>query len=144
RQGVALRGRQLVEVVEHRSAQDMEGRVRELHLGLDPDRPRDMPAVEPAVQVLEQGALAEPGVSPDHRDLAAPGARTLEQPVEGLEFGAATEELHVRSGSGAPVRPAILPEWRGCQSAPAGCGTTSPRGPARTQGSLRRSVGLAT
>ena len=59
--------------IEHRRAELMQPAVGELHLGLDADRPRDVPAGDAVGQVAQQGALADARLAPQDDDAAPTG-----------------------------------------------------------------------
>ena len=100
RERVALRHGQPVEVVEHVRAELMEAAVGELHLGLDPDGPRDVPAGDPVGHVAQQRALAHARLSAQDDDSAPTGERVGQEPVECLTFSTTSEEPHRRPPAG--------------------------------------------
>jgi hypothetical protein len=93
RQRVALRDGEPAEVVQHGPAELVQGGVGQLHLRLDADGSRDLPAGEPAGQVIQQGALAHARLAPQDGDPAPAGERVGHEPVELLALAAAAEEL---------------------------------------------------
>ncbi len=66
---------QSIEVVEERRAQLMQAAVRQLHLRLDPGGPGHAAAGRVRHDVLEQRALADPGLASEHESPALAGAR---------------------------------------------------------------------
>ena len=104
RERVALRHGQSLELVEHGYAELMEAGVGKLHLRLDADGRRDVPAVDPVGEVAEQCALAHARLSPQDGDTAATGQRVGQEPVERLTLGTTSQELHRRlPRGGAPL-----------------------------------------
>jgi hypothetical protein len=93
RERVALRTRQPVEVVQHGRAELVESGVGQLHLRLDADGSRNMPASDLAGQVAQQRTLARPSLAPQDDDPAPAGEHVAHQPVERLTLAAASEEL---------------------------------------------------
>jgi hypothetical protein len=82
RQGIALRSRESLEILEQRHAELMQRREGKLHLGLDPGG-ADPPHVRGrAHRMLQQRRFADPGLALQHEDPAAPNPRALEQPVD--------------------------------------------------------------
>jgi hypothetical protein len=63
-QCLTLRSRKPREPSEHRCAQLMQTGVGQLHLGLHPDRPRDLDVRRRLDQVLQQRRLPDPGLAP--------------------------------------------------------------------------------
>ena len=80
RERFALRDGQPVEAVEHGRAELMEAAVGELHLRLDADGRRDVPAVDPVGEVAEQRALAHARLSAQDDHSAATGERVGQEP----------------------------------------------------------------
>jgi hypothetical protein len=64
RERVALRNGQPAELVQHRRAQLVQAGISQLHLRLDADGPRDVPAGDPVGQVTQQRALLPAPASP--------------------------------------------------------------------------------
>jgi hypothetical protein len=104
RERVALRLGQPRKVVEHRGAELMERGEGQLHLRLharDPDQPqvRGRPG-----HVVQQRALADPGLTADHDDAAPPRAELMQEPVEQLAFSLPVQERQGRAGERAEAR----------------------------------------
>ena len=80
RERVALRDGQPVEVIQHRRAELVQAAVGELHLRLDADGLRDVPAVDPIGHVAEQRALADARLAAQDDDPAPTGERVGSRP----------------------------------------------------------------
>ena len=91
-EGVALRGGQPLEVTQHRSAELMEAAVGELHLRLDADGPRDLPAGDTVGEVVQQRALAHARLAPQDCDPAPACERIGQEPVERLALDTTSEK----------------------------------------------------
>jgi hypothetical protein len=84
--------REVLEKLEERGTQLLNGRERELHLRLDPGRPGD-PTPSPSLdRVLEQGGLADARVATHDQHAPMPAAHTVKQPVEHLAFAFPAEQ----------------------------------------------------
>jgi hypothetical protein len=70
----------------------MQGRVRELHLGLDADGTGDTEISGRIEHVLEQRRLADARLAVYHDGAASSRARTLEQTIERFTLAAATQQ----------------------------------------------------
>ena len=102
-QRVALRRREPVEVIQHRRAQLMQPREGQLHLRLDPGRPRHPASVRPSGQVVQQRGLADARVAAHHQHPALTGPDRADQPVQHVA-------LAVTAGQPRPTtRPLPLP-----------------------------------
>jgi hypothetical protein len=77
-----LRLWELAEPAEHRRAELMQSRERQLHLGLDPGDPRDPEAGRLTRAVVQQGRLADTCLPADDQDRTLAAAHVLQQPVE--------------------------------------------------------------
>ena len=71
RERVALRAGQPIEMIEHRRAELVQPAVGQLHLRLDADGPRDVPAGDAVGQIVQQRALAR---RPPRRAARRPGS----------------------------------------------------------------------
>jgi hypothetical protein len=89
---LALRGGQNVEPVEHRRAQLMHPRERQLHLGLDPRRTRDPTSGRPLSQVRQQRRLADAGLPANHQRPASPLAHAVKQPLQRVALSLTPEQ----------------------------------------------------
>ena len=81
-QRVALGLGERVEPVEHRRAQLVQPRVRQLHLRLDARDAGDPESGRLVGGVAQQRRLADPGLAADDEHRALPAAHVLEQPVQ--------------------------------------------------------------
>ena len=81
-----------VEAVEHRRAELMQPRERQLHLGLDAGDPRDAEARRLPGAVLQQGGLADARLAADDQDGALAAAHVLQQPVERLALAGSAQQ----------------------------------------------------
>ena len=68
----------------------MQARVGELHLGLNPDRPRDPKSIGSLGEVVQQGGLPDPGLAAHKHHTAMVIARVHEQLVERFGLAAPT------------------------------------------------------
>ncbi len=66
----------------------MQAGVRELHLGLNPDRADDPKSIGTLSEVLQQCGFPDPRLAAHDDDAAVVLARTRQQPVERLGLGA--------------------------------------------------------
>ena len=98
-QRVRLHRRQLRQPVEQRAHELVQARVRELRLGLDAERAHDPRIARSRDGVLEQGALADPGVAADDEGGAPAASRPLEHSLDPSAFALAADE-HAAIGSG--------------------------------------------
>ena len=83
-QGDLLRLGKRVEPVEHRRAELMQPRERQLHLGLDARDLRDAEARRLLSAVLQQRRLADTRLAPDDQDRALAATHVLQQPAQPL------------------------------------------------------------
>ena len=81
-QRIRLDRGQVWQPVEQGTHELVQGRVRELRLGLDAERAHDPGSARPRDGVLEQGALADPGVAADDERAAPAALRLLEQSID--------------------------------------------------------------
>jgi hypothetical protein len=82
RQRGALRPGQVLEPIEHRCAELMQPRERQLHLGLHPGRSRQPAIGGPLGQIAQQRGLPDPRLAPQHEAPALARAHHPEQLVE--------------------------------------------------------------
>src|ERR1700722_7613390 len=80
----------------------------QLHLRLHADGPGDLPADDPARQVVQQRALAHARLAPQDGDPAPAGQRVGQELVEHLTLAAASEELGGRTGILTRRRPPCI------------------------------------
>ena len=95
-QGVALRARQIVDVVQHRRAQLMHASERELHLRLHAGRPNDATPGTGPRHVVHQRGLADPRLTPKDEHPALTGANVGQQPIQYLAFAAPANQAGLR------------------------------------------------
>ena len=89
---LVLRLREAPHKLKERGAQLLNRRERELHLRLDPGRPRD-PKPPPSLdRVLKQRGLADARVAMHHQHAATTAAHTVHQPVEHLPLALPAEQ----------------------------------------------------
>ena len=100
-QGVALRGRESVEPVEHRPAELMDPSERQLHLRLNARELRDSVAGRLTGGVAQQRGLADAGLAADDQDLALASANPRQQPVE--QFALAGPAHEARPTNDSPL-----------------------------------------
>jgi hypothetical protein len=81
-----------IEVVEHRRTELVQPAVGELHLRLDADRCRDVPAADAVGQVVEQRALAGTRVASQERGPAPSGKHVGDESVDRLALAPASEK----------------------------------------------------
>ena len=93
-QRIRLDRRQLRQPVEQGSQELVQARVRELRLGLDAERAHDLGIAGLRDGVLEQRALADPGVAADDERAAPAAPRLLEHPIDPSAL-ALTADEHV-------------------------------------------------
>ena len=101
RERVALRGGQAVEAIQHRRAELVEAAVGELHLRLDANGRRDVPARDTLGYVVQQRALARTGFAAKDDNSASTGARVGQDPVKYLALSTTSEKPH-RAASFGP------------------------------------------
>ena len=70
------------ETPEHRRAQRMQARERELHLGLDASRPGDAAPIRSVRQVSQQGGLADPSLAPEDEHPALTRAHARDEALQ--------------------------------------------------------------
>ena len=93
-QRIRLDRRQLRQPVEQGTHELVQARVRELRLGLDAERAHDPGIAGARDGVLEQGALADPGVAADDQRAAPAAPRLLEHSIDPSAL-ALTADEHV-------------------------------------------------
>jgi hypothetical protein len=81
-QRLPLRNRQTIPQVQHRPAQLMQTRVRQLHLGFDARRTRNPASGGRSHEVVEQDGFADSGLTTDQQGSAATRAYVVERPVQ--------------------------------------------------------------
>ena len=91
-QRIALRGGKAIETIEHRPAELMQTRERELHLGLHSCRTYDATPRGTLDERREQCGLADPGLAADDQHRALPGAHGRHQAIERLALAATAEQ----------------------------------------------------
>ena len=91
---VALGGGQAVEVIQHRRAELVDAAVGELHLRLDANGRRDVPARDTLGYVVQQRALARAGFAAKDDNSAPTGERVGQDPVKCLALGTTSEKPH--------------------------------------------------
>ena len=91
RERFPLRDGQPVEVIQHRSAELMQAAVGQLHLRLDADGPRDVPAGRPAPTDSQQRALADARLTPQDDDSTLTGERIGQEPVKRFALASTSE-----------------------------------------------------
>ena len=91
--------RERAEPTEHRRAELMQSRERQLHLGLDPGDPGDAEARRLPSAMVQQRRLADARLAADDQHCALPAADVLQQPVERLAL-AGSPQQHRRTGRG--------------------------------------------
>ena len=90
-----------VEPVEHRRAELMQPRERQLHLGLDAGEPRDAEARRLPGAMVQQRRLADARLAADDQHRALAAAHVLQQPVERLALaGSAQQDRGTARGHG--------------------------------------------
>ena len=83
----------------------MEAAVGQLHLRLDADCPRNMPATDPVRYVAQQRTLADAGLPAQDHDLAVIGEHIGQEPVEFIALATTSEK--------ARMWMTILARWQG-------------------------------
>ncbi len=76
----------------------MQSREGQLHLRLHACDPYQPQAGRRPGRVVQQRALADPGLAPDHHDAAAPITDRVQEPVEQLTFPPPVEKRQGRTG----------------------------------------------
>jgi hypothetical protein len=92
-------------VIQHGGAELMETAVGQLHLRLDADCPRNMPATDPVGYVAQQRTLADAGLPAQDHDLAVIGEHIGQEPVEFIALATTSEK--------ARMWMTILARWQG-------------------------------
>ena len=103
---VPLRGGKPVQPIQHRRAQLLQRRERELHLRLHTDRPHDPEPRRGPDRGLQQRRLADPRLAAHHQHPALPTAHRLEQPLQRLALVAPVVQ-HLRRPLGDHAAPTI-------------------------------------
>ena len=88
------------EPVEHRRAELMQPRERQLHLGLDAGDPRDAKAGRLPGAVVQERRLADARLAADDQHRALAAADVLQQPVERLTLAGAPQQERGTAGHG--------------------------------------------
>jgi hypothetical protein len=99
-QRVALRRRETPQAVQHRRAQLVQRRERQLHLRLDTHRAHHPAARRLPGQVLQQRRLAHPRLAPHHQSTAFTRTHSRRQPAEHAALDVAAGQLRHRSRPG--------------------------------------------
>jgi hypothetical protein len=99
-QGVPLRVWQAPDPIEHRPAQLVQPRERELHLRVDSGGPRDAQIRRRFEHVLEKRRLPDPGIAAHDQHTARPGPHGVEHTIECRTLAASPPQ----NGSVARVR----------------------------------------
>jgi hypothetical protein len=94
-----LRLRKRADAVEHRRAQLVQPRERQLHLGLDPGDAREAEPRRLLSAMLQQRRLADSRLAADDEDGALTASDVLQQPVEKLTFAGSAQQ-HRRAARG--------------------------------------------
>jgi hypothetical protein len=76
----------------------MQGREGQLHLGLHACDPYQPQVGGCPGRVVQERALAYPGLAPDHHDAAVPSTYLVQEPVEQLTFPPPVEKRQGRTG----------------------------------------------
>ena len=84
--GFTLGLREAFHELEHRRAQLLKRRVRELHLPIDPRGLEDPELLRGLARIPENGGLADAWLSLHDQYPAAPAARRVDQPVDRVEL----------------------------------------------------------
>jgi hypothetical protein len=92
----ALRVGQPLHPVEHRRAELMDARERELHLGFHARRPRDATPRRALHEVVEQRGLADARLAPQDQHAAVAGAHVVHQPRQRLALPASSTQIGPR------------------------------------------------
>ena len=141
RERVALRDGQPVEVIQHGRAELVQAGIGQLHLRLNADSSRDVPARDPAGQVAQQRALAHARLAPQDGDPAPASERVGHKPVELLALAAASEELGGRAGIVTRRRPPCIVHDRSKAGISERISAAGPAEPRRPRGRARVSPG---
>jgi len=83
-QCIALRFRQTINPIQHRAAQLIQPRIRQLHLGLHTRGASHPPSRRPPRHVLQQCRLAHPRLTTQHQSAALTSPNGLQQPIKDL------------------------------------------------------------
>ena len=81
-QRIALRAGKALEAIQERRAQLLQSRVRELHLRLAPRRPGNAASRRVRHQIVQQRALADPGLPAQHQRPARTRAHARHQLIQ--------------------------------------------------------------
>jgi hypothetical protein len=100
-QGRPLRLRKSLQPPEHRRAELVQARERQLHLGLHAGDPRHPEAGRLARAMVQQRRLADPSLPPHDQDRALAAADVLQQPIERSTLVDAAQK-HRRPARGHP------------------------------------------
>jgi hypothetical protein len=85
-QRLALRTRERLGMIQHRRAQLMQPRERQLHFGLHAGGPRDQAPGGPRSQVIKQRSLAHPRLTAHHQRPALTSPHPSHEPVKYVTF----------------------------------------------------------
>ena len=88
----ALRAGKALQAIQERCAQLLQPRVRELHLRLDADRPGNAAPGRMLHQILQQRALADPGLPAQHQRPARTRAHTRHQLIQRRALAASAKQ----------------------------------------------------
>ena len=102
-QSVALRLWKRVEPNQHRSAELMHRRERQVHLGLDAGDPRRPERRRLARAVIQERGLADPRLAADHQDRALAAADVVQHPIEHLALGGTAQQYRRTAGGHGPL-----------------------------------------
>ena len=102
---IALRAGKALQTSQERRAQLLQPRVRKLHLRLDSGRPGDVATRRVLRQILQQRALAHPGLPAQHQRPAVTRAHTRHQLIQRRALAAPAEQPR---GNGSRHRHASL------------------------------------
>jgi hypothetical protein len=97
---MAVRG--ITGAAQHRPAELVQRRERQLHLGFHADDLRQATASRLARAVAHQRGLADPGITPDDQHCALAATNTVQQAVEGFALAGTPPESR-RPGFGHAV-----------------------------------------
>ena len=114
---VLLRGRKPLQPIQHRRAQLLQGRERELHLRLHTHRPHDPEPRRGPDRRLQQGRLADPSLPANHQHPALSPSHRRKQPLQRLALAAPAVQ-HLRRPLDDHAAPTI-PRRRGPVDTPA-------------------------
>jgi hypothetical protein len=88
----ALRAGKALQAIQERCAQLLQPRVRELHLRLDADRPGNVASGRMLHQILQQRALADPGLPAQHQRPARTRAHARHQLIQRRALAASAKQ----------------------------------------------------